>query len=398
MGILEKIKEIEFEMGRTQKNKATEYHLGQLKAKLAKLRTQLQEPASGGGGGGEGFEVQKYGDGRVALIGFPSVGKSTLLTELTGTASEAASYEFTTLTCIPGVIHYKDAKVQLLDLPGIIEGAAEGKGRGRQVIAVCKSADLLLMVLDAGKPHYHREILTRELEAVGIRLNRSPPNITFKKKKTGGMTITALVPLTHVDEKMIQRILSEYKIHNADVLIKEDITVDDLIDVIEGNRRYMKCLYVYNKVDICSIEEVDEIARRPYSIPISCYHKLNMDGVLERIWEMMGLVRVYTKRVGNKPDFAEPVVLSEDRGGTTMEHFCRHIHRDLTKEFNYALVWGTSAKHMPQRCGLSQRLADEDVVQIVKKKVIDDGKGRFKAGAADYVKIADREKKKPLKT
>ena len=64
------------------------------------------------------------------------------------------------------MIHYNDAKIQLLDLPGIIEGAAEGRGRGRQVIAVCKSADLLLMVLDAGKPHYHREILTRELEAV----------------------------------------------------------------------------------------------------------------------------------------------------------------------------------------------------------------------------------------
>lgn len=114
-------------MSRTQKNKATEYHMGQLKAKLAKLRTMLQEPAKGGASG-EGFEVQKFGDGRVALIGFPSVGKSTLLTELTGTKSEAASYEFTTLTCIPGVIHYNDAKIQLLDLPGIIEGAAEGKG------------------------------------------------------------------------------------------------------------------------------------------------------------------------------------------------------------------------------------------------------------------------------
>lgn len=63
-----------------------------------------------------------------------SVGKSTLLTMLTGTHSEAASYEFTTLTCIPGIIHYNDTKIQLLDLPGIIEGASEGKGRGRQVI------------------------------------------------------------------------------------------------------------------------------------------------------------------------------------------------------------------------------------------------------------------------
>ena len=55
MGIQDKIKEVEAEMARTQKNKATEYHLGQLKAKLAKLRTQLQtENSSGKGGPGEG--------------------------------------------------------------------------------------------------------------------------------------------------------------------------------------------------------------------------------------------------------------------------------------------------------------------------------------------------------
>lgn len=85
------------------------------------------------------------------MIGFPSVGKSTLLTEITGTKSEAAAYEFTTLTCIPGVIQYKDSKIQLLDLPGIIEGAADGRGRGRQVISVAKASDLVLMVLDSSK-------------------------------------------------------------------------------------------------------------------------------------------------------------------------------------------------------------------------------------------------------
>lgn len=92
--------------------------------------------------------------------------------------------------------------------------------------------------------------------------------------------------------------LQEYKMHNADILFKEDASVDDLIDVIEGNRRYVKCLYVYNKVDVCSIEEVDDLARQPNSIPVSAGLELNMDGLLESIWEMMGLVRVYTKKAG----------------------------------------------------------------------------------------------------
>ena len=122
---------------------ATEYHLGTLKAKLAKYRTELMEPTKKGEKG-EGFEVLKSGDARVAMIGFPSVGKSTLLSAITKTESEQASYEFTTLTCIPGVIEYKAANIQLLDLPGIIEGAAQGKGRGRQVIAVARFVNFQL--------------------------------------------------------------------------------------------------------------------------------------------------------------------------------------------------------------------------------------------------------------
>lgn len=76
----------------------------------------------------DGFEVTKSGHARVAMIGFPSVGKSTFLGTVTKTESAVASYEFTTLTCIPSTLEYKDTKIQLLDLPGIIEGAAEGKG------------------------------------------------------------------------------------------------------------------------------------------------------------------------------------------------------------------------------------------------------------------------------
>jgi ribosome-interacting GTPase 1 len=131
--ITQKIADIEAEINRTQKNKATEGHLGLLKAKIAKLRREQVEIAMGKSGGGEGFDVIKSGDARIGLIGYPSVGKSTLLNVITNTFSEVNEREFTTLTCIPGVIQYRGSKLQLLDLPGIIEGAKDGRGKGRQV-------------------------------------------------------------------------------------------------------------------------------------------------------------------------------------------------------------------------------------------------------------------------
>lgn len=82
--------------------------------------------------------MSKSGDARIALVGFPSVGKSTFLSKITKTKSEVAAYSFTTLTAIPGVLEYGGAEIQVLDLPGIIEGASEGKGRGRQVISAAK--------------------------------------------------------------------------------------------------------------------------------------------------------------------------------------------------------------------------------------------------------------------
>ena len=124
--------------------------------------------------------------------------QSTLLTSLTDVYSEAASYEFTTLTCVPGIKFWKGAKIQLLDLPGIIEGAKDGKGRGRQVIAVARTCSCIIIVLDAMKPLGHKRTIEAELEGVGIRLNKQPPAITVKKKERGGLNLACSVKLTHM--------------------------------------------------------------------------------------------------------------------------------------------------------------------------------------------------------
>ena len=365
MSAMQKIADIEAEIARTQKNKATMSHLCSLKARLAQLKRDIVESASSKGGPkGEGFDVQKTGDASIGFIGFPSVGKSTLLNKLTSTFSEVAAYEFTTLTCVPGVVSYRGAKLQMLDLPGIIEGAKEGKGRGKQVIAVARTCDLILLVLDVVKPLQHKLIIERELDGFGIRLNKKPPNIVLQKKERGGINITSTVKLTKLSNEEITVILKEYKQTNCAINFKGDYTEDELVDFLEGNRVYIPCIYVMNKIDQISVQELDIINRIPHNCPISAHHHWNIDGLLECIWDHLGLVRFYTKPKGQIPDYDEPVILKAEKS-PTIETFCNRIHRHMIKKFKHAWVWGTSARHQPQKVGKDHKIADEDVVQIV---------------------------------
>lgn len=367
MSNLSKINDIEAELARTQKNKATMAHICSLKARLAQLKRDLIESSSKKGGPkGDGFDVQKTGDARIGFIGFPSVGKSTLLSKMTSTVSEVAAYEFTTLTCVPGVVNYRGAKMQMLDLPGIIEGAKDGKGRGRQVIAVARTCTLILIVLDVAKPLAHKLIIERELDGFGMRLNQSPPDISIRKKDRGGISITSTCQLSHLDDETIKTILGEYRMNNCDVLFRGDYTADEFIDAIEGSRVYVPAVYVLNKIDQISIEELDIISRLPHNCPISAHHGWNLDGLLECIWDHLNFIRVYTKPKGQVPDYDEPVILKKSPQ-PTVERFCNKIHKQLMANFKYAWVWGSSVKHQPQRVGKDHPVDDEDVVQVVKK-------------------------------
>ena len=166
---------------------------------------------------------------------------------------------------------------------------------------------------------------------------------------------------------MVTNIMHEYKIHNAHVTFRGDYDVDDLIDVIEGNRKYVKCLYVYNKIDIISIEEVDWLSQDPLNACISVHMELGLDILLQKIWKALGMVRIYTKKRGEAPDLTDPVILTQGRGGLTIRDAVLQIHKSLLDDFQSAYVWGRSCKFSPMTCGLAHQLCDEDVVQIVKK-------------------------------
>ncbi|KAM0681352.1 GTP-binding protein [Glugoides intestinalis] len=357
---LEKIKEIEDEMVRTQKNKATSFHLGLLKAKLAKLRRELITPQKGSGTTGEGFDVAKTGIARIGFVGFPSVGKSTLMSKLTGVHSEVAAYEFTTLTTVPGVVKYNGANIQILDLPGIIEGAKDGKGRGRQVIAVAKTCSLIVICLDVTKPITHKKVIERELELSGIRLNKQPPRIKITKRDRGGITVCG----GDLDKELVRSIFHEFRINNAEVNITGQVTIDDLIDVVEGNRKYIPAIYALNKIDAISIQELDIISRIPHAIPISAEYGWNFDYFLKKAWGYLDLIRIYPKPKGCPIDYEEPVILKAKK--RSVGDFCNAIHKDIMRKFKYGIVWGSSAKHTKQKVGKDHLLNDCDVVQIIK--------------------------------
>ncbi len=366
----EEIRELEDELKNTPYNKATSKHIGRLKAKLAKIRDEAVARAIASSGGGEGYSVRKSGDATVVLVGFPSVGKSTLLNRLTGTdLSETGTYAFTTVSVIPGAMEHRGAKIQVLDIPGLIAGAAMGKGRGKEVIAVVRSADLILILVDVFNEQ-HTDVLLRELYDAGIRINRQKPDITIKRTASGGIRLNTVGNVDlEIDE--IRSILAENKIVNADVLIRGDITQDDFIDAMIGNRVYVPAFIAVNKVDLVDgktrmrIEE--ELAGRFGDAPImvSAHNGYRVEELKDAIFDSLEFMRVYLKPAGGPADMDEPLIIQRP---ATVEDVCNRIHRDFTDKFRYARVWGKSAKHDAQRVGITHQLADGDVLSIVTRR------------------------------
>ncbi|QSG15642.1 Ribosome-interacting GTPase 1 [Halapricum desulfuricans] len=367
MGLEEEIEELEQEIADTPYNKATEEHIGRLKAKLAEKKDKLEAQQSGSGGG-PGYAVEKHGDATVALVGFPSVGKSTLINAMTNADSEVGEYEFTTLNVNPGMLQYKGANIQMLDVPGLIEGAAGGRGGGKEVLSVVRTADLIVFVLSVFEIDQY-ERLSEELYRNKVRLDAEPPNVSVRKKHKDGITVNASVDLD-LDEQTIKSVLREHDYVNADVTIGEHVDIDRLIDGIMDNREYLPSIVTVNKADLIEPdykETVDENLRGHGIDPddaifISAVEEKGLDALKERIYDELGLIRIYMDKPGRGVDYEDPLMLFE---GDTVGDACKKIGGRFDERFRFARVSGESAKHDDQQVGRDHELADEDVLRIV---------------------------------
>src|SRR5258708_788274 len=224
----EQIEEIEAVLRKTPHHKATNGFIGAMRAKIARLRDKEIESATKGGGGGGGFTVKKQGDATVVLVGPPSAGKSTLLNQLTNAESKVAPYAFTTVTVVPGMLKYNKAYIQILDIPGLIEGAKEGKGRGREVLSVAKGADLLLIMTDVKRSSAFANMVN-ELDGAGIRINEERPKVLIEKKVSGGLEVFSNFKQS-IDKETIKGIAREFGIKSGNITLQEKISQRRLFD------------------------------------------------------------------------------------------------------------------------------------------------------------------------
>jgi uncharacterized protein len=358
----EQITAIEDEIRRTPYNKATSGHIGRLRARIAFLRLEREKRARGKGGG-VGYAVRKSGHATVALVGYPSVGKSTLLTHLTGANSQSAAYDFTTVSIIPGMLDAAGASIQILDMPGLVPGASRGRGRGREVLSVVRSADLILFMIDKDHPDFRG--LREELEDAGVRVNTRRPRVIVTPGTRGGLTVTSTVKLTRLDAESAAAIAREFGLHNGSIVFREDATAEQLIDVLAGNRVYLPAILAVNKSDLLTATDRTRICEqaKPFEpIFVAAETGQNLDELVLAIVRALAFIRVYLRPPGGEADRVEPLIL---RGGSRIFELLARLPPDLARTFKSALVWGRSARFPGQTVGKDHLLADEDVVTVL---------------------------------
>ncbi len=358
-----RLEDLEGELSKTKDNKATNKHLAALRSKVAQARRDIVKASRRIHG--KGFFVKKSGDATVALVGFPSAGKSSLLNALTNSNSKTAAYAFTTIGIIPGTMVYRDAHIQVLDMPGLIENAHAGVGEGTSIVAQIRVSELIVFVIDVNNPG-QLDMLLSELSALNVYINRKRPEVQIREvdSYTG---LRFEVNKSGLSEDVLRTIFTSFGTFNAVVRLWGAIGEDELISLLSNRSCYIDAIVALNKIDIAAnfreVAAALESRHHMAVLPISALRKSTLDPLLRSIYMKSGLIRVYLKpRTGKEKS---PVTAYS---GFTVGELAKRFHTAVVDELKCAYVDGPSVKFSNQRVGVNHVLRDGDTVTFIKEK------------------------------
>jgi ribosome-interacting GTPase 1 len=286
------------------KHKGTDHLRAELRTKIANLSKSMDKKAATQHAT---TKIEKAGAAQVAVIGPPNTGKSQIVAAVTNAKPTVAAYPYTTQSATPGMMHFENVQIQLIDTPPLGEQPPEW-----WLLNIIRRADVLLIVVDLSQ-----DALT-QVDTI----------ITMLKEKN---IILGKAPETENDEESV-------------VNYKKALIVANKADLDLDGRNYRDLQEMYGG-----------------TLPIITTNATgNLDELKKKTFEMLDVIRVYTKEPGAKPDMTDPIVLERD---STLEMAAASIHKSFAQRMKYARVWG-SGKFDGIMVKRDHVLEDGDIIEL----------------------------------
>ncbi|MBS7609895.1 TGS domain-containing protein [Candidatus Bathyarchaeota archaeon] len=350
------------------KHKGTSRLVAHVKHQIAVLEEEILEKRRiAKGRGPSRFYVEKAGAAQVVVLGLTGSGRSSLLVALTNANPTIGTYPYTTKEPIPGMLSFEDVQLQLVEAPALMEGSGDGRGNGFQIFSLVRNADGIVILLDASKePLEAYKTVIRELEKARILVEKPRGRVEIIRLSHGkDIRLVGNPRLQGCSPEEIVRLLKGFGIQSSIVRLQGTVTLEDVENALFGNVVYKPTLVLANKMDLPEAEKGYEELRRALEktlpiLAISCVTRQGLDQVGPLLFQTLKLVRVYTKKPGERPS-PVPLIL---RSGSSVSDVARLVHTDLYENFSYARLWGQNAKYQGERVGASYIVKDRDILEI----------------------------------
>jgi ribosome-interacting GTPase 1 len=345
---------------------------GEINRKIAIIREDLEKKKRMGTGkssGGPKLFIEKGASAQIALIGMTNVGKSCLMCATTNSKVRVTPTPFSTHEPVPGIMNYLDVQFQIVEAPAVMEGAAEGKAGGNVTLGLARNADGLILMLDLSHdPVVQLELILGELEKTRVLVSKPSGGRVEIERRPAGARLRVVVVGRLIDCGMrdVEELLRNYKINDAVVRITGAVSLSDVEDAIYENTIYKPAVIVANKLDLAGTAVNLRRLRKHVSgklhiVPMSCEHRIGMQELGKALFEVLGIIRVYTKEPGLKAHSDHPFPL---RKGATVNELAKNIHKELLSNFMFAMVWAKRLPFSPKKVGLNFVLDDGDIIEI----------------------------------